>query len=215
MRPTCNSGTWVAACLLAGTLCLAACSTTKPSRAKTTPVPAADVVATPPQTQAPPLAPAPAVTPAPASNPDVIAPSPPPLTLTGGAPAVARAAAPPPPRILDKLFPQPPALDRDVNFWIRVYTEVGTNAGFLHDQYNLGVVYETIQFQPDTSARQREALVAAARARVVAALKRVATSTGPLSPEDQHIKDMWGPGYSPARILSAVEDVRLDRKSVV
>jgi membrane-bound lytic murein transglycosylase D len=128
--------------------------------------------------------------------------------LTGGAPAVSRAAAAPAPRILDTLFPQPPALDRDVNFWVRVYTEIGTNAGFLHDQYNLGVVYETLQFGPDSSARQRERIVAAARERIIAALKRIARSTGTLSPEDQHIRDMWGDGYSPARLLSAVEDVR-------
>jgi membrane-bound lytic murein transglycosylase D len=128
--------------------------------------------------------------------------------LTGGAPAVSRAAEAPAPRVLDKLFPQPPALDRDVNFWIRVYTEIGTNAGFLHDQYNLGVVYETLQFGPETSARQRERLVAEARERIIAALKRIARSTGTLSPEDQHIRDMWGDGYSSARLLSAVEDVR-------
>jgi membrane-bound lytic murein transglycosylase D len=134
------------------------------------------------------------------------APAPP--ALTGGPPAVARAAAAPAPRVLDNRFPQPPALDRDVNFWIRVYTEIGTNAGFMHDQYNLGVVYETLQFGPETSARQREHMVAAARERIVAALKRIAHATGPLSPEDQHIRDMWGDRYSPARLLSAVEDVR-------
>jgi membrane-bound lytic murein transglycosylase D len=127
--------------------------------------------------------------------------------LTGGPPPVTGAETVAP-RVLDKLFPQPPALDRDVNFWIRVYTEIGTNAGFLHDQYNLGVVYETVQFGPDTSARQRERLVEAARLRIVAALKRIATTTGTLSPEDQHIRDMWGDAGTPARLLSAVDDVR-------
>jgi membrane-bound lytic murein transglycosylase D len=130
-----------------------------------------------------------------------------PPPLTGGPPAAAGGATAVP-RVLDKLFPQPPALDRDVNFWIRVYTEIGTNAGFLHDQYNLGVVYETVQFGPDTSARQRERLVEAARLRIVAALKRIAVATGTLSPEDQHIRDMWGDAGTPARLLSAVDDVR-------
>jgi membrane-bound lytic murein transglycosylase D len=110
--------------------------------------------------------------------------------------------------VLDRNFPQPPALDRDVNFWIRVYTEIGTNAGFLHDQYNLGVVYETIQFDPGMSARQRERLVESHREQIVAALKRIAHATGPLSPEDQHIRDMWGDAYTPARVLGAVEDIR-------
>jgi membrane-bound lytic murein transglycosylase D len=110
--------------------------------------------------------------------------------------------------MVDKLFPQPPELDRDVNFWIRVYTEIGTNAGFLHDQYNLGVVYETLQFGPDTSSRQRERLVEAAKARIAAALRRIANSIGPLSPADQHIRDLWGDAGTPERLRSATEDVR-------
>ncbi len=182
---------------------LGACSSTPhhaPSKPPVVAVPAATPV------PAPTLTPPPAPAPPPAAAPAAASPSPP--ILTGGAPAVARVAEPPAPRVIDKLFPQPPALDRDVNFWIRVYTEIGTNAGFLHDQYNLGVVYETLQFGPDTNARQRERLVAAARERIVAALRRIATATGPLSPEDQHIRDMWGDGYSPARLLSAIEDVR-------
>ena len=30
-------------------------------------------------------------------------------------------------------MPRPPELERDVQFWVRVYTEVDTNGGFLHD----------------------------------------------------------------------------------
>ena len=180
-------------------LCLSACSTT-PSKAKTA---AHAPLPVPPVSSAPPArAPIPSAPAAPAPPPA------PPITLTGAPPAAVTAAQPPSPRVLDKQFPQPPALDRDVNFWIRIYTEVGTNAGFMHDQYNLGVVYETLQFNPDTSARQREHMVEAARARIVAALRRIATATGPLSPEDQHIKDMWGEAGTPQRLLGATEDVR-------
>jgi membrane-bound lytic murein transglycosylase D len=188
-----------ATCLAAVALSLGACATTA-SKAKTA---AHAPAAAPPAPIAP--TPAPAQTPAPTPTPTPPAAAPP-LTLTGAPPAAA--AETPRPRVLDKQFPQPPALDRDVNFWVRVYTEVGTNAGFMHDQYNLGVVYETLQFNPDTSARQREHMVDAARARIVAALRRVATATGPLSPEDQHIKDMWGDAGTPQRLLGATEDVR-------
>ncbi|HEX5161830.1 MAG TPA: hypothetical protein VFV88_08910, partial [Steroidobacteraceae bacterium] len=37
-------------------------------------------------------------------------------------------------------IPRPEGLQSDVNFWIRVYTEVTTNEGFLHDERNLDVV---------------------------------------------------------------------------
>ena len=50
-------------------------------------------------------------------------------------------------------MPRPPELERDVQFWIRVYTEVDTNGGFIHDEHNLGVVYEKLHFAPNTSPR--------------------------------------------------------------
>jgi membrane-bound lytic murein transglycosylase D len=202
-------------------VCCAACSTTahkpKPPAAQASVAAPANPVVNSPTTAstAPgvepfaPATPGPAPAPpaAPIGAPGTAPPTPAPATLSGGAPPPA-VSTPPAPRVLDRNFPQPPALDRDVNFWIRVYTEIGTNAGFLHDQYNLGVVYETIQFDPGMSARQRERLVESHREQIVAALKRIAHATGPLSPQDQHIRDLWGDAYTPARVLSAVEDIR-------
>jgi membrane-bound lytic murein transglycosylase D len=219
MQPTRNHGAWAPALLAALVMCGAGCSTTPhkskpasapvPVSAPATPVQSSPTTASAAPGLEPFTPPAPSSAPTPAAPPagepgTAPAPATPP-TLTGGPPP---ASTPPAPRVLDRNFPQPPALDRDVNFWIRVYTEIGTNAGFLHDQYNLGVVYETIQFDPGMSARQRERLVESHREQIVAALKRIAHATGPLSPEDQHIRDMWGDAYTPARVLGAVEDIR-------
>jgi len=52
-------------------------------------------------------------------------------------------------------FVHPPALERDVRFWIRVYTEVTTDQGLLHDDWNLGLVYEVLRFDPAASPAQR------------------------------------------------------------
>ena len=109
----------------------------------------------------------------------------------------------------DSVMPRPPGLERDVQFWIRVYTEVDTNAGFLHDQYNLAVVYETLHFAPNSSPRERERTVDQARNRYVAALRRIAAANdSPLSADDQRIKDMWGAEGTPSRLREAVEDIR-------
>jgi membrane-bound lytic murein transglycosylase D len=106
-------------------------------------------------------------------------------------------------------MPRPAALEPDVEFWIRVYTQVDTNAGFLHDQYNLGVVYDTVRFAPDSSQSAREREVDAHRAAIAAALRRIAAAPdSPLSPEDQRIRDLWGAGVSPARLREAVDDIR-------
>jgi len=104
--------------------------------------------------------------------------------------------------------PRPPGLERDVQFWIHVYTEVSTNGGFLHDDRNLGVVYEKMQFAPNLSPREREKQVQAARDKYTAALKRIASASGPLSDDDQRIRDMWGAEGNPARLLLAIDSIR-------
>src|SRR5688572_26797240 len=66
-------------------------------------------------------------------------------------------------RAADNPVPKPPGLARDVAFWVRVYTEVNTNAGFLHDDRNLGVVYETMKFAPNTPPKERQKAIDEAR----------------------------------------------------
>jgi len=112
-------------------------------------------------------------------------------------------------RAADDSLPRPPQLERDVQFWIRVYTQVDTNSGFLHDQYNLSVVYDTLHFDPDTSESERERRVDRERDRYAQALRRVAAAgTAPLSADEQRIKDLWGAEGTAARLRSAVDDIR-------
>src|SRR5690242_5357889 len=93
----------------------------------------------------------------------------------------------------DDPMPRPPQLERDVQFWIRVYTQIDTNSGFLHDEYDLGVVYEALHFAPNSTPSERERVVETARERVAAALRRIAESgEDTLNPDDQKIRDMWG-----------------------
>src|SRR5215469_8994917 len=124
------------------------------------------------------------------------------LVLTGILGSVPTEAA-------DDPVPRPPQLERDVQFWIRVYTQIDTNAGFLHDQSNLGVVYETLHFAPDSPPSERQRLVEQARERYAAALRRIASSGDePLSADDQRIRDLWGSEATPARLRAAVDDIR-------
>ncbi len=105
--------------------------------------------------------------------------------------------------------PRPPGLERDVQFWVRVYTEVTTNGGFLHDDRNLRVVYEKIEFGSSSSPRERQKLVDDKRDKYIAALKRIAAANGgPLSEDDQHIRDMWGDEATPARMSLAEDSIR-------
>ena len=112
-------------------------------------------------------------------------------------------------RAADTSVPKPPGLERDVQFWIRVYTEVNTNSGFLHDDRNLAVIYETMHFAPNTPPRDREKAVEDARDKYIAALRRIAAASGgSLSADDQRIKDMWGAEGTPERLLEATNSIR-------
>src|SRR6516225_1438532 len=112
-------------------------------------------------------------------------------------------------RAADDPMPHPPQLERDVQFWIQVYTQIDTNAGFLHDQSNLGVVYDTLHFSPDSPPAERQRLVEQTRERYAAALRRIAGSgDGPLSADDERVRELWGVEGTPARLRAAVDDIR-------
>ena len=108
----------------------------------------------------------------------------------------------------DPAMPYPPQLQRDVDFWVRVYTQVDTNSGYLHDQYNLAVIYDTLHFAPNSSSRARQRIVNGARDHYVEELRRIAAGKEPLTPEDERIKALWGAQATPERLLEATDDIR-------
>src|SRR6266436_2741016 len=106
-------------------------------------------------------------------------------------------------------FVHPPQLERDVRFWIRVYTEVTTDQGLLHDDWNLGLVYEVLRFDPAASPAQRERRVAEAKARYASLLKRFAAgSADDLTPHERRILHAFGERATPADFRDAIERIR-------
>jgi membrane-bound lytic murein transglycosylase D len=106
-------------------------------------------------------------------------------------------------------FAHPPALERDIRFWIRVYTEVTTDQGLLHDDWNLGLVYEVLRFDPASPPSQRERQVGAANARYAALLRRFADgSTDDLTPHEQRILHAFGDEARPSDFREAIDRIR-------
>src|SRR6202011_2710983 len=90
-------------------------------------------------------------------------------------------------------FAHPPALERDIRFWIRVYTEVTTDQGLLHDDWNLGLVYEVLRLDPGASPAQRERKVAQAKAHYAELLRRFAAGgTDSLTAHERRILHAFG-----------------------
>src|ERR1700722_14437163 len=106
-------------------------------------------------------------------------------------------------------FAHPPELEADVRFWIRVYTEVTTDQGLLHDDWNLALVYEVLRFDPADSPAQRERRVAEAKARYTSLLRRFAAgSTDDLTPHETRILHAFGAAAGPRDFRDAIERIR-------
>jgi membrane-bound lytic murein transglycosylase D len=106
-------------------------------------------------------------------------------------------------------FVHPAELEQDVRFWIRVYTEVTTDQGLLHDDWNLGLVYEVLRFDPAASPAQRERRVAEAKTRYASLLRRFAAgSTDDLTPHEQRILHAFGDEATPRDFREAIERIR-------
>ena len=107
------------------------------------------------------------------------------------------------------IFAHPPALERDIRFWIRVYTEVTTDGGLLHDDWNLGVVYEVLRFDPSDSPAQREHRVAQAKARYAELLRRFAAGdTNDLTANERRIFDAFGEKTTSGEFRDAIQGIR-------
>jgi membrane-bound lytic murein transglycosylase D len=106
-------------------------------------------------------------------------------------------------------FTHPPALEADVRFWIRVYTEVTTDQGLLHDDWNLKLVYEVLRFDPASSPAQRERRVAEAKTRYSVLLRRFAAGdTSDLTAHERRILHAFGEKATPRDYLDAIERIR-------
>jgi membrane-bound lytic murein transglycosylase D len=111
-------------------------------------------------------------------------------------------------------IPRPDGIQTDVNFWIRVYTEVTTNEGLLHDERNLAVVYDTLKFSAGTGSRERQRMVDERRDKHVAALRRLIAALPSeadreaLSADDKRLLALWGPNPSVMILKEAVNRIR-------
>jgi membrane-bound lytic murein transglycosylase D len=109
-------------------------------------------------------------------------------------------------------LPRPPELEPDIRFWKRVFTEVDTSGGFIHDNRRLDVVYEAIRFEPGASAAaEREAAGAAVERYRQALLGLAEGKREGLGQEEARALRAWGPGVGTQTLREAAERVRFQR----
>ena len=106
------------------------------------------------------------------------------------------------------LLPRPTALEPAVRFWSRVFTEVDTRSGFLHDDRHLNVVYETVGWPDDLDRRQRQALIEPRQQAIRHTLLALADGTADHSdPLVRRVQALWQ-GASASELRAAADRVR-------
>jgi membrane-bound lytic murein transglycosylase D len=109
----------------------------------------------------------------------------------------------------EELFPRPADLEPQVRFWTRVYTEVDTHSGFIHDDLRMDVVYQTIRVPSDLSSRERRRRID----RSVQTYRDIVAKLGTgarqgLNAEEQRVLAMFPEGVSNAELKAAAGRVR-------
>jgi membrane-bound lytic murein transglycosylase D len=96
-----------------------------------------------------------------------------------------------------------------VGFWKRVYTEVDTNGGFVHDARNVGIVYETIRLAPGLSKRSRDRKTRQVKERYKSILRSLAGGKrSNLSPDQKRVLALFPQGVSNKTLRKASGQVR-------
>ena len=108
----------------------------------------------------------------------------------------------------DRLFPRPAAIEHDVQFWKRVYTEVTTNEGFIHDDKNLAVVYEKIRLPQDVSRKQRSKYVKKIKKKYEKILRKLASQRSNLTAEEKRVLSLWPKDVSNRELRLATDRIR-------
>ena len=107
----------------------------------------------------------------------------------------------------DDKFPRPKQLEAAVQFWTRVYTEVDTRGGFIHDSERLDIVYETIRNTTSEAQRRRQVDAAVRRYRDILTKLGRGVRDG-LNAEERRVLELFPEGTSNAEFRAAAGRLR-------
>ncbi|HJR69606.1 MAG TPA: lytic transglycosylase domain-containing protein, partial [Gammaproteobacteria bacterium] len=109
----------------------------------------------------------------------------------------------------NELFPRPAELESAVRFWTRVYTEVDTRSGFIHDSLRLDIVYQTVRLPDGASSRERRRRVERANEATRTILTKLASGAREgLDDDEQRVLALFPDGTSNAEFRAAAGRLR-------
>jgi len=107
-------------------------------------------------------------------------------------------------------FPKPDILQPDVDFWLKVYTQVDTRSGYIHDSNDLSVVYEKINIKGGPRANKRH--IKQIKSKYASILKSLASGKrANLSKDERYVLSLWGETIDNKTLLNASKAIRFQR----
>jgi membrane-bound lytic murein transglycosylase D len=110
------------------------------------------------------------------------------------------------------VFPRPDSLAPAVAFWTRVYTELDTNSGFIHDNRELKVIYQVLRLNPYVGPAVQDKTIERVVERYRRALLALAGGKRRgLTKAERRALQAWGEAVTAPELQSAAERVRFQR----
>jgi membrane-bound lytic murein transglycosylase D len=112
----------------------------------------------------------------------------------------------------EALFPRPVSLQPAINFWTRVYTQVHSQEGFIHDSRDLGKIYRILRFKLYHSPSDQDRIIEQHLQRYRLALLSLAEGEREdLKELEQELLAIWGDDATPAMLVEAAANLRFQR----
>ncbi|MBL4783737.1 MAG: LysM peptidoglycan-binding domain-containing protein [Porticoccaceae bacterium] len=107
-------------------------------------------------------------------------------------------------------FPLPNSLKPDVNFWLKIYTEITTSEGLIHDNEHLNVIYERLSFAPGTSYKARQKIIKQKKKYYKDTLAYLALNPNKRLAKSRHrkVKALWPKGATSSEFRKAATRLR-------
>jgi membrane-bound lytic murein transglycosylase D len=126
--------------------------------------------------------------------------------------AATYSAGPPAKDARANLFPEPYLLSPAVNFWRRVYTEIDSASGFVHDNKKLDAIYGTLYLNPDAPPRAQNSVIEKTLGKYRRALLALASGKRhELTSIEKRALRTWGERASASELRTAARRVRFQR----
>jgi membrane-bound lytic murein transglycosylase D len=114
--------------------------------------------------------------------------------------------------LMAETLPRPAGLEPDIGFWRSVFTEINTNQAFVHDNRNLGVIYETVEIPKRASSGKRRNISATTRKKYQRILTALASGKRQgLTSDQKRVLGLWPDDVTNAELRRAAGRVRFQQ----